>query len=192
MLKYLILLNIIISSSCFNIMPFLDNNNNVKKILFKFDFPNISANNGIKHIHFPEHIKEAHTLGAPFFNINEVYEPENKKILFDCETLGKDFKVKQFSNTKYDSTLIFKREGKEEKNPFLKLKFIVKPYNDDKSHILYINFIFWNSLYYLFFPLLPLIVLTNSLEDKFFFGNGKDKLIVEDKNFIKYRDNVIK
>lgn len=192
MLRFITFLGILASTTCYNIMPTPNNLNKANRILFKFDFPDISTKNGIKHIHFPEHIKHAHGLGAPFFEINKVYEPKNKTICFDCETLGRHFEVTQYSNTKYDSTLVFRRKYVESKNPFLKLKFIVKPYNDDNSHILYINFIFWNSLYYLFYPFLPAIVFTNSLEDKFFFANNKNKDIIEDEKFIKYRDEVMK
>lgn len=189
MLKKLIILTIIANSYCYNI-PFF--NKKVNKFLFKFDFPDIHINDGIKHIHFPEHIQQAHKYGAPFFNINKVYDPCKKKINFDCETLGRKFEVTQYSNSKYDSTLVFNIHNSTNIYPFLILKFIVKPYDNNRSHTLYINFIFWNTLYYLFCPLLPLFVYTNSLEDKYFFTNNCDKLVVENKNFIKYREEVMK
>lgn len=189
MLKIITILSIIANSYCYNI-PFL--NDRPKKFLFKFDFPDVSISDGMKHIHFPEHIKQAHKYGAPFFDINKVYEPEKKQICFDCETLGRKFKVTQYSNYKYDSTLVFRIQNSTDINPFLKLKFIVKPYNNENSHVLYINFIFWNSLYYAFCPLLPIFVLTNSLEDKYFFTNDHHKSIIENENFIKYREEVMK
>jgi len=189
MLKSIIFITIIANSFCFNV-PFLDNKK-VNKFVFAFDFPGIHIKDGIKHIHFPEHIQEAHKYGAPFFKINKVYEPFYKKINFDCETLGRKFEVTQYSNHKYDSTLVFNLQNTTKTYPFLILKFIVKPYDDDKSHTLYINFIFWNQLYYLLYPLLPIFVYTNSLEDKYFFTNNQDKYIVENENFLKYRNEVM-
>lgn len=189
MLKSVIILTIIANSYCYNIHLL---NNKINKFLFKFDFPNINVNDGIKHIHFPEHIQKAHKYGAPFFKINDVYEPEKKKISFDCETMGRKFEVTQYSNRKFDSTLVFNIQKSKSSRPFLILKFFVEPYDENKSHTLYINFMFWNSLYYLLTPLLPLFVFTNSLEDKYFFTHHKDKLIEENENFMKYREEVMK
>jgi hypothetical protein len=66
----------------------------------------------------------------------------------------------------------------------------VKPYNDNKSHILYISFIFWNPLLFLAVPLLPLFVFINGMEDKCFFENHNEE-IKEHPMLFSYRNNIL-
>ena len=165
----------------------------VYTFIFKYNFPKIDANKGSNHIHFPERISHVHKLGAPFFRLGEVVEPINNIIRYNCSTLGRKSSVVQYSNHKYHSELLFKKHASSNKDfelPYLKLKFNVKPYNDNKSHVLYTSFVFWNPLLFFVVPLLPFIVFINGIEVKNFLEND-NKVINEHPMLFTYRKNIL-
>lgn len=167
-----------------NIIPF--------KRCFKYNFTDVDAKKGIKHIHFIEHVTDVHRLGAIGFEIISVEYPIGNSIRYECKTMGKRFNVLQYSNKIYQSELIF-YDREQAEHPFLKLHFSVKPYNNNQSHLLFIAFIFWNPLHLLLTPLLPIFVLINGIEDRMYFSNDNKKLVIKSyPKFKQYRSQVYK
>jgi hypothetical protein len=145
---------------------------------FNIKYPNVSLARGKYHIHCPEHISKTHTIGAPFFKINDVGVPQQSKratiIYFDCETLLSKFHVYMHSRSQNHSELMFTAHSYNILNtiPILRLRFDVEGYDNDKSHTLNVAFTFWNPLINILVPMFPLFVLINGLEDKLFFMSG--------------------
>ena len=142
---------------------------------YKFNY----LNKRIKYIHYPEHILYIHKL-------THVERPIYNYIRYNCNTFGKELNVLQYSINKYHSEFLFKKNisNNEDFNlPYLKLKFNIKPYNNNKSYILYISLIFWNPIFLFIIPLLPILILINCLK--------KDYYIKEHPMFIDYRKNIL-
>jgi hypothetical protein len=155
---------------------------------FKFNYSNININKRIKYIHCPEHILYVHK----FIKLTHVEQPIYNYIRYNCNTFGKELNVLQYSINKYHSELLFKKNisNNEDFNlPYLKLKFNIKPYNNNKSYILYISLIFWNPIFLFIVPLLPTLILINCLKNKLFLE--KDYYIKEHPMFRDYRKNIL-
>lgn len=90
----------------------------LSKISLSFDFDKIPYAAGIQHIHSPEHVSETHRLGAPFFKIISVDEPNlespsRTSIAFVCTTLFiKDMHVRMFSRQPNESNLLFFKDSR--------------------------------------------------------------------------------
>lgn len=151
---------------------------------FQLNHTNICANHAIHHIHFTEHILQVHKIGACFFNINKIYYHNLRTIRFNLKSIFDSYDVIQYSNNIYHSELIFHKKNK----PILRIKFFVEPYNFNKSHILHIQFCFWNPIFHLLMIIMPLIMYIHIIEDTHYFSNKTYiKDIKESYRFKLYR-----
>jgi len=165
----------------------------LSRVSLHFDFGRIPYAAGIQHIHSPEHVSEMHQLGAPFFRIESVDQPNlslpgRTSISFSCSTpFMKHLRVRMFSQQPNESNLLFFKDSRA----LYAVKFTVIPTKAFLSHRLRLDTTFFTAdgaaSRATLKSLLPIFMFVNRMEEDEYRVPVK-----ENANFTEYRRGVLR
>lgn len=153
---------------------------------FKWVFPHVPYELGIRHIHTPEHVTHTHRFGTPFFRITNTTAPRRGKMAtavdFECEMLGSRHNVTMVSLERSHAALYFRKGNKS----VMCAHFYVRPL--DKGHELKLTATLFQRLPLEARALMAVSVGVNMLEDYVFWAHETPK---QDSNLRAYRRMVL-
>ena len=164
----------------------------LSRATFHFDFPHIPYAAGVHHIHSPEHISEAHGLGAPFFRVEGVdppcIMPKKSSISFVCSTpFAKNMRVRMFATQPNESNLFFFKDNRA----LYGVRFSVVPMRAFTSHRLCVDMTAFSegngAIKTLARTLLPIVLLVRAVDDTI--GCSPEH---ENEHFKEYRRAVLR
>ena len=149
----------------------------LQRTTLTYHFPRVSFDEGMRHIHAPEHIAATHRLGAPFFRLREVQPPlltgERSAVVFNCSTLlTPRMRVVMFASRPDQSNLLFFVGGRA----LYTVRLTASPSASLEAHTLRLDITFFSVAHWLMHAvrlLLPLFLLVNGLEDELAFASGR-------------------